>query len=61
MSVVTVSASPALRNMDLTCINTIRTLSMDGVQAKRIARRHPNSGKARLSRILARVVPSANG
>ncbi len=33
MSVATVSAPPAAGNMDLTCINTIRTLSMDAVQA----------------------------
>ena len=32
MSVATISARSAA-NIDLTCINTIRTLSMDGVQA----------------------------
>ena len=34
MSIATVSpSSPVLQTMDLTCVNTIRTLSMDGVQA----------------------------
>jgi transketolase len=34
MSIATVSpSSPLLQTMDLTCVNTIRTLSMDGVQA----------------------------
>src|SRR5499433_433760 len=33
MTVAMVSAPPSIRNMDLTCINTIRTLSMDAVQA----------------------------
>ena len=33
MSVATISARSAAENIDLTCINTIRTLSMDGVQA----------------------------
>jgi len=33
MTVAMVSAPPSIRNMDLTCINTIRTLSIDGVQA----------------------------
>ena len=34
MSAATVSpASPVIQSMDLTSINTIRTLSMDGVQA----------------------------
>ena len=34
MSIATVSpSSPVLQTMDLTCVNTIRTLSMDAVQA----------------------------
>src|SRR5271169_4858158 len=34
MSIATVSpSSPVLQTMDLTCINTLRTLSMDAVQA----------------------------
>src|SRR5208283_5172779 len=33
MSVATASAPAAIGNIDLVCINTIRTLSMDGVQA----------------------------
>ncbi len=33
MSVAAVSAPPAVGNIDLACINTIRTLSMDAVQA----------------------------
>jgi hypothetical protein len=33
MSVATICASAAVEYMDVTCINTIRTLSMDAVQA----------------------------
>src|SRR6201987_2773437 len=33
MSVATVSLTPVIQSMDLTSINTIRTLSMDAVQA----------------------------
>ena len=34
MPIAIVSTPPSIRNMDLTCKNTIRTLSMDGVQAE---------------------------
>ena len=33
MSIAVSPISPVIQNMDLTCVNTIRTLSMDAVQA----------------------------
>lgn len=48
MTIAIVSAPPSIRNMDLTCINTIRTLSMDGVQAANSG--HPGTPMTPLAR-----------
>jgi transketolase len=47
MSVATVCAPAAVENIDLTCINTIRTLSMDAVQAANSG--HPGTPMAMAS------------
>lgn len=54
MSVATVSAPPGAGNMDITCINTIRTLSVNAVQAA-------NSGHPGTPMAMARLWLTASG
>jgi transketolase len=54
MTVAMVSELPSIRNIDLTCINTIRTPPMDGVQAA-------NSGHPGTPLAMAAVATAAFG